>query len=88
MIPSGANEYGTEAMSIRKGDIVKVTVGKDRGKEGAVLAVNPSRETVMIEGVHLVKRHVKPNQRNQKGGIIEKESPLHISNVKLIQKAE
>ncbi len=75
-------------MSIRNGDIVKVETGKDRGKEGKVIRVYPEKETALIEGINLVKRHVKPNKRNQKGGIIEKEAPLHLSNVKLIQKAE
>jgi large subunit ribosomal protein L24 len=75
-------------MSIRTGDIVKVTIGKDRGKEGKVIKVFPVKESVLVEGINLVKRHVKPNSRNQKGGIIEKEAPLHISNVKRIQSAE
>jgi large subunit ribosomal protein L24 len=77
-----------ETMSIRTGDIVKVTIGKDRGKEGKVIKVFPVKESVLVEGINLVKRHVKPNSRNQKGGIIEKEAPLHISNVKRIQSAE
>ena len=75
-------------MSIRTGDIVKVTGGKDRGKEGKVIKVFPVKESVLVEGINLVKRHVKPSSRNQKGGIIEKEAPLHISNVKRIQSAE
>ena len=75
-------------MSIRNGDIVKVTIGKDRGKEGKVIRVIPEKETVLVEGINLVKRHVKPNSRNQKGGIIEKEAPLSISNVTKIEAAE
>lgn len=75
-------------MSIRTGDIVKVTIGKDRGKEGKVIKVFPVKECVLVEGINLVKRHVKPSSRNQKGGIIEKEAPLHISNVTRIQSAE
>jgi len=74
-------------MSIRKGDIVKITIGKDRGKEGKVTKVNPCKETVMVEGLNLVKRHCKP-QRQSKGGIMDKEAPIHISNLKKIQKAE
>jgi len=75
-------------MSIRTGDIVKVIIGKDRGKEGKVIRVYPEDGTLLVESINLVKRHVKPNSRNQKGGIIEKEAPLHVSNVSKIVAAE
>lgn len=69
---------------IRKGDDVVVTVGKDRGKRGTVLRVIPERDRVVIENVNIVKRHTKPNpQRGVAGGIIEKEMPIHVSNVML-----
>ena len=66
---------------IRKGDEVVVRAGKDKGKRGTVLTVSDD-DHVVVEGINLVKRHTKPNpQRNVSGGIIEKEMPIHISNV-------
>lgn len=66
---------------IRKGDEVVVRAGKDKGKRGTVLTVS-GNDHVIVEGINLVKRHTKPNpQRNLGGGIIEKEMPIHISNV-------
>ena len=67
---------------IRKNDIVAVISGKDRGKRGRVLRITAAKGTVMVEGVNLVKRHTKPNpQRNIKGGIVDREAPIHVSNV-------
>lgn len=66
---------------IRKGDEVVVRAGKDKGKRGTVLSVT-SDDHVVVEGINLAKRHVKPNpQRGTSGGIVETEMPLHISNV-------
>ena len=66
---------------IRKGDEVLVRSGKDKGKRGTVLSVTPD-DHVIVEGINLAKRHMKPNpQRGTSGGIVEKEMPLHISNV-------
>lgn len=70
------------AMKIKKGDTVKVIAGKDKGKEGKVLAVKDN--TVIVENVNMVTKHSKPSAANQAGGIITKESPLHISNVMLV----
>ena len=65
---------------IRKGDEVVVRAGKDKGKRGTVLSVG--EDTVVVEGINLAKRHMKPNpQRGMSGGIVEKEMPIHISNV-------
>ncbi len=70
---------------VRKNDIVAVISGKDRGKRGRVLRVMTEKGLVMVEGVNIVKRHTKPNpQRNVKGGIVERETPIHLSNVTLI----
>jgi large subunit ribosomal protein L24 len=75
---------------IRREDTVKVISGKDSGKTGRVLRVEPKRERVFVEGLNLQKRHQKPRslkdvQRSQEvGGIIESEGPIHISNVKLL----
>ena len=72
---------------IKKNDEVFVLRGKDRGKTGRVLIVHPGTQRVVIEGVQMIKRHTRPNpQRNIKGGIVEKEASIHISNVALICK--
>ena len=70
---------------VRKNDNVVVVTGKDRGKRGRVLKVLPDRNRVVVEGVNFVKRHTRPNpQRNIKGGIVERESSLHASNVQVV----
>ncbi len=72
-------------VKIRRNDRVVVIAGKDRNKQGRVLRVIADRQRVLVEGVGLVKKHVKPNpQRNIKGGIAEQESPIHLSNVMLL----
>ena len=76
------------AAKIRKGDVVEVTTGKDRGKRGTVLRVDKTRDRVTVERVNIVKKHQKPNATVRQGGIIEKEAPLHVSNVALIHKGE
>ena len=69
---------------IRKGDDVVVTVVKDSGKRGTVLRVIPDMDKLVVENVNIVKKHTKPNpQRGISGGIIEKEMPIHVSNVML-----
>jgi large subunit ribosomal protein L24 len=79
-----------KSMRIRKDDHVTVTVGKDRGKTGRVLRTDPKRRTVFIEGLNIVKRHERPRSVNQAqrggevGGIVEKEGPIHVSNVMLL----
>jgi large subunit ribosomal protein L24 len=72
---------------IKKNDEVFVLRGKDRGKTGRVLIMDPRKHRVVVEGVQMIKRHTRPNpQRNIKGGIVEKEASIHISNVALICK--
>lgn len=66
---------------IRKGDLVVVTTGKEKGKRGKVLRILPKTNRVVIERVMMVKRHTKPSQTNPQGGIVEKEGSVHISNV-------
>ena len=69
---------------VRKGDTVEVTTGKDAGKAGKVLRVYPKRQRILVENINLMKKHVRPNQqKNVKGGIIEREFPIHQSNVKV-----
>ena len=72
-------------LKIKRNDRVEVIAGKDKGKQARVLRVIADRNRVLVEGVGLIKKHVKPNpQRNIKGGIAEQESPIHISNVMLV----
>jgi len=72
---------------IKKNDEVYVLRGKDRGKSGRVLIVNPQAERIVVEGVQMIKRHTRPNpQKNIKGGIVEREASIHISNVALVCK--
>ena len=73
------------AAPIRKNDNVVVLTGRDRGKRGRVLRVLPVKSRVIVEGVNFIKRHTKANpQRNVKGGIVERESAIHASNVQLV----
>ena len=70
---------------VRKNDNVLVTTGKDRGKKGRVLKVLPLKNRVVVEGVNIIKRHTKPNpQRQIKGGVVEREAPVHASNVQVV----
>jgi large subunit ribosomal protein L24 len=70
---------------VRKNDTVVVRTGKDRGKRGRVLRVLAEKNRVVVEGVNMIKRHTRPNpQKNIKGGIVEREAPIHASNVMLL----
>jgi len=70
---------------IRRNDTVLVTAGKDRGKRGRVLKINPDTNRVLVEGVNIISRHTRPNPgKNIKGGIMKREAPLHASNVQLV----
>ena len=72
-------------LRLRKGDTVKVIAGKDRGKTGKVLRVNSVTTRVVVEGIAFIKRHTRPNpQRNIKGGIVEREAPIHASNLMVV----
>jgi len=71
-------------MHIKKDDQVKVIAGKEKGKTGRVMRVIPKKSQLLIEKVNLVKRHTRPSSKQRQGGIIEKESPINISNVMII----
>ena len=77
-------------LKIRSGDQVKVIAGKDRGKTGKVMRVEPAKERLYVEGLNMVKRHMKPqqvrdtNREQTVGGVISREGPIHVSNVMLI----
>ncbi len=69
-----------QKLRIRKGDKVVVISGKDKGKKGEILRVLPTEARAVVQGINVVKRHTKPTQTNQ-GGIVEKEAPIHVSNL-------
>jgi large subunit ribosomal protein L24 len=72
-------------LGVRHGDIVKVMAGRSKGRSGKVLSVNALKRTVTVEHANIIKRHTRPNpSKNVKGGILEKEGPIHISNVMLV----
>ncbi len=73
---------------IKVGDFVKVIAGSSKGSEGKVVSIIKKRDKVIVEGLNLVKKHIKPNSKNPQGGIEEKESPIHISNVFLLNDVE
>ena len=70
-------------MHVKKNDIVIVISGNSRGKEGKVLKVFPEKNRVIVEGVNIMKRHTRPSQNNPQGGVVQKEAPIHSSNVML-----
>ena len=72
------------AMKIKKGDLVKVIAGKDKGKEGKVTVVDLKNGKVVVEGVNVVTKHTKPSAANQNGGIVTTEAPIDASNVMLV----
>ena len=71
-------------LNLRKGDIVKVIAGDSKGTQGRILEIIPETRRVLVEGVNMVSKHTKPNAKNTQGGIVKKESPIHISNVMLV----
>lgn len=70
------------AQKIKKGDSVNVIAGDDKGKSGKVLELLPEREAALVEGLNLVKKHMRKTQDNPQGGVFEKEAPIHLSNLK------
>lgn len=71
-------------MKVKVGDNVRIIAGKDKGKEGKVIRTLKKKDQVVVEGLNIVKKHSKPNNTNDKGGIFSIEAPLHVSNVKVI----
>jgi large subunit ribosomal protein L24 len=71
-------------LSIRTGDKVRVLAGKDKGKEAKILAVFPHNQRVLVERVNMMKKATRPTQKNPKGGILEIEAPIHVSNVAIV----
>ena len=75
-------------MKVKVGDNVKILTGKDKGKEGKVLYTLRKKDRVVVEGVNIVKKHMKPSRMNETGGILEVENPIHVSNVKVLTAKE
>ena len=75
-------------MKVKDGDKVKILAGKDRGQEGKLLVTLKKKDKVVVEGINIVKKHMKPNQTNETGGILSVEAPIHVSNVKVIEGKE
>ncbi len=73
-------------MKIKVGDNVRVITGTNKGKEGKVLKIFRKDNKVLVDGINVVKKHMKPNRTNESGGILEVEAPIHISNVKVLSK--
>jgi large subunit ribosomal protein L24 len=72
-----------KAFHVKKGDLVEVIAGNHRGSKGKILEICSGSQRVRIEGVNLVKRHMRKSQANPQGGVVEKEGPIHVSNVKV-----
>lgn len=73
---------------VKKGDTVMIITGKEKGKTGRVIEVLRKKQRVLVEKLNMVKRHARPTQKNRQGGIVEKESPIHWSNVKTVTLGE
>ncbi len=76
------------AYKIKKGDTVKVIAGKDKDKEGKVIAVDTKNHRVLVEGVNMITKHTKPSAANQQGGIVETEAYIAVSNVMYLHKGQ
>jgi large subunit ribosomal protein L24 len=80
----GDEAMATNKCHLKKDDKVKVIAGKDKGKVGKVLKVDRSKKRILVENINVLKHHVKPNQQQRQGGIVEKEATIHLSNVMLM----
>ena len=79
-----ASAAGAGRVKVRKGDEVLIISGDDRGKRGKVLKVLRDRNRVIVEGINFIRRHTRPSQSNPQGGIVQREAPVHASNVMLV----
>lgn len=73
---------------VRKGDRVEVTTGDHKGSQGTIIQVLTKKQRVVVEGVNLIKKAVRPSQDRPQGGFLDKEAPIHISNVKLLERSK
>jgi len=84
-MPKRETNEKIEILGVRHGDMVKVMAGRSKGKTGKVLSVNREKRRVTVERANIIKKHTRPNpQKNVRGGILDKEGPIHISNVMLV----
>jgi len=83
MATSTAKRPSRYKMHVRRGDVVQVIAGRDRGKVGEILTVNPKKSQVVVKGVNIRTKHVKPQQEGESGQIVTQEAPIHSSNVML-----
>lgn len=72
-------------LHVKKGDMVKVIAGDDKGKIAKILKIYPEKNRAIVEGVNVNKKHTKPNAKNAQGGIVDVEAPIHISNLMLVE---
>lgn len=72
-------------MKVKVGDMVRILAGKDKGKEGKIIKTLKKDNKVIVEGINIIKKHMKPNRMNEVGSIVEVEAPIHASNVKLVE---
>ena len=72
-------------MKVKVGDNVRILAGKDRGKEGKIIKTLRKENKVVVEGINMIKKHVKPNRMNEVGSIVDVEAPIHVSNVKAVE---
>ena len=75
-------------MKVKVGDNVRILAGKDKGKEGRIIKTLKKDNKVVVEGINIIKKHVKPNRMNEVGSIVEVEAPIHVSNVKLVEETK
>jgi large subunit ribosomal protein L24 len=78
------NPAESKKMNLKKGDLVTIIIGNEKGKSGRILRVVPEKQRIVIEKINLIKRHTRPNSEFPQGGIIEKEAPVHVSKVMLL----
>ncbi|MDZ4200133.1 MAG: 50S ribosomal protein L24 [Kiritimatiellia bacterium] len=81
-------EHAVRHPHVRKGDVVKVIAGEDRGRSGKVLQVFPVRGRALVEGINLSKKHMRKSQDNPQGGIVDKEAPIALSNLKPVRETD
>ena len=75
-------------MKVKVGDNVRILAGKDKGKEGRIIKTLKKDNKVVVEGINIIKKHVKPNRMNEVGSIVEMEAPIHVSNVKVVEETK
>lgn len=75
-------------MKVKVGDNVRILAGKDKGKEGRIIKTLKKDNKVVVEGINIIKKHVKPNRMNEVGSIVEVEAPIHVSNVKKVEETK